>query len=159
MPDAIPAHLRLNGRPKLDPGAFDPEHILYRGFTLADCDDLEKIDVDSIRFPDLSCNWSLFSDPSDIQYRLHGKPTDGCYGFSVETARYNAIATPVHDPITDPESENYSHCEVRLLLEGESLEIEPPKNRKPDNKREKVRRKEYRRNLVRNIRVFISALA
>jgi hypothetical protein len=109
------------------------------------------IRIETIRFPDFSCNWSRFSLPSDVRYRLNGRPTDGAYAFTVEIARYKSIATPVHDPLYSP-MENYSHVEVRELLDGESVFSEPPRCRKK-KKSGRARRLEYRQNLLNGLHV------
>ncbi|MGR3180025.1 MAG: hypothetical protein ACUZ8E_18445 [Candidatus Anammoxibacter sp.] len=58
---------------KFKPSDFKVNNNLYRGF---DNDDLlpntDDIDVNTIRFPDVSCNWDRFSDPEDIR-KIEGR--------------------------------------------------------------------------------------
>jgi hypothetical protein len=125
---------------------------LFRGFKSDEVDDGGIIDVDTLRLPDLSCNWDRFSIAEDIRYRLPGCEKDGCYAVTVEVVRFKSFATPCHDPICDVPDENYSHTEVRELLESESVFCTPPKNRR---KRRKVLRGEWKTNFVNNLkRVF-----
>ena len=85
--------------------------MLYRRFAREEIDVEGKLDTDSIRLPDLSCNWAKFSEPDDVK----SLPTDGCYRITVADARYDGFATVVHDPLCDMQPENYSHCEIRQL--------------------------------------------
>lgn len=157
MPDATLERLRINGREKLPPTAYDPDDRLYRGYSIDDLDDLDQINANSLRLPDLSCNWDRYSEPEDVRLRRFGQPTDGCYAFSVETARFDRIATPVHDPLNDAPYENYAHTEIRELLPGEPLDTEPPKQRKM--KKWKARRAKWRRHVVQNLMMEIEAKA
>jgi len=91
-----------------------------------------------------------------VRLRANGKVTDGAYSFTVQTARYKSLATPVHDPLKQP-VENYAHTEVRELLEGESVLDEPPKNRKNKKKAGKARRLEYRQNILNTLDVELPA--
>jgi hypothetical protein len=117
----VPEHLRINGRPTDQ--HFKPQERLYHGYVLAEYDsNQEKLRIETIKFPDFSCNWEKFSSPSDVRCRRSGQATDGCYAFSVEVARFNGMATPVHDPIDDEEYPNYSHVEVRVIRQGEDPE-------------------------------------
>jgi len=132
---------------------MNPEDKLYHGFALDDLDG-NHIKIETIRFPDFSCNWARFSQPSDVRFRENGRPDEGAYAFAIVTARYNCIATAVHDPLRVPK-ENYSHVEVRELIEGESVHDEPPRNRKPKSKKSKKRRLEYRQNLLNSLDVVL----
>lgn len=114
--------LQCNGRPTLQPTDFRPSDLLYRGFRADELDDEGAIDVDTLRFPDLSCNWNRFSIPQDVRVRMPSCEDDGCYSITVEVARYESFATPVHDPICEGESQNYSHVEIRELAGGETIE-------------------------------------
>src|SRR4051794_16161405 len=118
MPETPQERLAIKGRPKLTPSDFALTDRLFVGF---DADDIERgrLKLAHVRYPDFSCNWSQFSLPGDVRYRVNGQPDDGCYSFSVKTARYDNMATPVHDPITDGGQENYAHVEVRELRDGE----------------------------------------
>ena len=124
MPEVYPEHLEFNGRRKIPTSEFKEEDRLFHGFTVNDMTDSGGIKTENVRFPDFSCNWSRFSNPEDIRFRKNGLTTDGCYAFSVETSRYNNIATPVHDPMQENGSENYAHVEVRELFEGEEVLFE-----------------------------------
>ena len=159
MSDDQRQRLRIDGRAKLPTTAFRLENRLYRAYYLEELDDSGEIDVETLRFPDLSCNWSRFSLPEDVRIRERGRETDGCYSVSVITARWKSIATPVHDPIDSRPFENYSHVEVRELREDEGIYDAPPRNRKFRGKKHKIRRKEYRRNFVQNLRIEIHASA
>jgi hypothetical protein len=152
-----PQNLKINGRKKLSTQEFIESDKLYHGFDLSDIDDDGLIGLNTIRFPDFSCNWGRFSFPKDIRYRVNGKMTDGCYSFTVVAARYKNIATPVHDPIDDKKNPNYSHVEVRELFDGEDIFFEPPKNRKARSATGKSQRLEYRFNLRNNLAIEIEA--
>lgn len=143
-----PNHLCINGRKKLSSSSFATDHRLYRSFDESDLDDLRKLKYESIPFPDLSCNWSLFSKPEDVRFRENGKPTDGCYSFTVKVARYKNTATPVHNPRYDKTYPNYAHVEVRELFQDENILFEPPTGRK---------RKEWRLNLSFNHLIELDA--
>src|SRR6266576_1738644 len=105
--------LQIRGRPKLPVSEFKVTDKLYRSFDQDGYDfEEERIIPESIRFPDLSCNWSRFSLPSDVRLRPSGDITDGCYSFTVEIARFNNFANPVHAPEKTGLYENYSHVEV-----------------------------------------------
>jgi hypothetical protein len=151
----IPEHLRINGRSKLPSTCFQSTDKLFRSFTKEDIDEILPIRVDTIRFPDISCNWNRFSNPIDIRYRRNGKMTDGCYSFTVETSRYKKMATPVHDPIFDEDYENFSHIEIRVLKEDEDILFEPPKSRNLSNRARKL---EYRQNIANNLIIEIVAV-
>jgi len=121
------------------------------------CDDEDFVNgelrIENIRFPDFSCNWSRFSIPHDVRFRPNAKATDGCYSFTVATARFHSYANPVHDPIQDPDYENYSHVEIREVFEGEDPLSEPPKKRKKDNRLYRDRRLLYRQNIQNSYRL------
>ncbi|KJU84489.1 hypothetical protein MBAV_003316 [Candidatus Magnetobacterium bavaricum] len=142
-----PDHLRINGRNICLPSEFNKSDKLYRSYDRYDLDDSGEIRETTIRFPDVSFNWSRFSEPGDIIYRKNGKPTDGCYSITVETSRFENIANPVHDPINDDDNPNYAHVEVRVLKDGEDFNFEPPKGRKLNSKATKFK---YRRNILNN---------
>ena len=146
-----PKHLYIKGRKKLPIKKLSANDKLFHGFDDYDINEVGQIKLESIRFPDFSCNWSLFSYPKDVRYRKNGNLTDGCYSFLVNTARYKKYATPVHDPIFDKKCPNYSHVEVRELRDGEDILTEPPKGRsKKKSKLAKSQRLEYRQNLLLN---------
>lgn len=143
---------------KYTPADFLAEEKLYRGFRKDDLDEMSKIQVNVISFPDFSCNWSRFSKPEDIRSRERALPTDGCFSFTVRTARYENMATTCHEPLKN----NYSHSEVRQLSPIENVNTEPPRLRKLEREREgwsKNKRYEYRWNLVNNLSVELDALA
>lgn len=150
-----PRHLKINGRKKLSNSEIKDEEKLFHGFNKNDLDDNNDISVETIRFPDFSCNWSRFSEPKDVKYRENGSKKDGCYSILVRISRYKSYATPVHDPLTQP-LENYSHIEVRELYDGESVYFEPTKNRKK-KKSGKDRRLEYRQNILNNLNIVLKA--
>jgi hypothetical protein len=141
---------------KYSPRDYLPHDKLYRGYRKNDLDDGEKsLCVNAISFPDFSCNWSRFSTPDKIRERENGKPTDGCYSFTVDVSRYNDMATPCHDPIFP---QNYSHTEVRQLTSAETIDVEPPKQRKlTSNNWSKSKRLEYRQNIVNNLIIELEA--
>ncbi len=135
---------------KFSPSDFLIDDKLYRGFNRSDLiPDTDELGVHSLPFPDLSCNWSRFSEPSDVRKRKNAEPTDGCFSFTVEIARYKEMATPCHDPLED--EDNYAHVEVRQLKEDESIYFEPPKGRKLKSNKCKRERLEYRNNLLNNL--------
>jgi len=135
---------------------FNADEKLYRGFNKKDLnEDTFLIQINSISFPDFSCNWSRFSTPDKIRERENGRPTDGCYSFTVEVSRYKKMATPCHDP----DENNYSHTEVRLLKPDEDIFFEPPKKRKLKSRWAKNNKLEYRQNIVENLIIEIEALA
>ena len=139
-----PKNLLINGRTKLPSSAFQNDDKLFRAFDKDDLDEDDNIRVETIRFPDVSCNWSKFSIAEDIKHRENGHKTDGCYSFSVSVSRYNKMATPVHDPTSDAFYPNYAHVELRVLYDGEDLLFEPPKGREL---KAKSKRFEYRQNI------------
>ncbi len=149
----VPEHLHINGR--LEDQNFSEEDLLYRGYALDEYDIVEDtIRTETIRFPDFSCNWNRYSEPIDIIYRFKGRDTDGCYSFSVITSRYQELATPVHDPIDDPEHPNYAHAEIRICRESDLSGTLPLKGRKLRSKTKKL---EYRQNIANNLLIEIVA--
>lgn len=140
-----PHDLLIKGRKKLPTSSFLDEDKLYRYYDLESLDENDKIKLERIRFPDLSCNWSQFSIPEDILFREKAKQTDECYSLTVETSRYKKIATPVHDPLDYNKFPNYAHVEVRVLKDDEDIHTEPPKGRRINSKSKKL---EYRQNLL-----------
>jgi hypothetical protein len=145
--------LRIRGRAKLPVSAFLIAEKLYHGFAEDDIDpDTEKPKIASIRFPDFSCNWARFSEPEDVRVRPNAERTDGCYSITVEVARYQKFANPVHHPIVDHAYENYAHVEVRELRPDEDFTFEPPRNRrKIKSAITNHMRLEYRQNLVNQL--------
>lgn len=154
-PSKYPKELLISGRKKLKTSDFKLTDSLFHGFTKKDLNDDDLLDLNTIRFPDFSCNWSRFSKPFHVRYRENGNKNDGCYSFTVDTSRYKNIATPVHDPILKP-FENYSHVEVRLLKENEDIFSEPEKGRNMKSKTAKSKRLEYRQNIVNNLTIEIT---
>src|SRR5260370_9644935 len=139
--------LRIRGRRKLEPRDFVSGDRLYVAFDRDDVDpSTGDLIPERIRFPDFSCNWSLFSEPADVRVRPNGQADDGCYSFTVAVARYKELATTVHDPISEKDYENYAHVEVRELRPGESIYWEPPRGRESSSKARKNLRIEYRQN-------------
>lgn len=150
-----PKHLLINGRKKLPTSSFREQDKLYRSYEIEHLDEYDKIKLERIRFPDLSCNWGKLSEPEDILFRENAKPTDGCYSFTVETSRYKRMATPVHDPRSHNKFPNYAHAEVRVLEEGEDIyNFEPPKGRKFNPKSKRV---EYRQNMLKCLNIEFNA--
>jgi|WetSurMetagenome_2_1015567.scaffolds.fasta_scaffold399587_2 hypothetical protein len=118
----LPDRLKRNGRPHIHTTQIKDTEKLYRSYSLNDIDkETGIIKLETIRFPDCSCNWSRFSKPPDIWYISNNKK-NGCYFIKVKDARYKKIANPVHDELDD----NYSHIEIRLLLDNEDFDFEPP---------------------------------
>lgn len=155
--DKLPKRLRINGREKLPISTFNEDDKLFRAYCKTDIDELtKKIKLETIRFPDLSCNWSRIAKALDIWYRENGKISDGCYSITVKDARYNNIATTVHDILIEP-IENYSHIEIRQLKDGESVFSEPPKERKLDSKTCHKKRVEYRNYIQKKYHIEIYA--
>jgi hypothetical protein len=136
-----------------DPSDFVLSEHLFRGFRKDDLDEFGKIHVNSIRFPDFSCNWERFSAAKDVRRRNNGLETDGCYAFTVEVSRYKDMATPCHDPNPPNDPNNYAHVEVRQLDEGESVLEAPPKGR---TKKiwSKSMRMDYRKHIVDHLEII-----
>lgn len=145
-----PQNLLIKGRKKLPTASFQDQEKLYRSYDKDDLDENDKIKLETIKFPDLSCNWSKFSIPKDILFARNAKPTDGCYSFNVITSRYKKMATPVHDPIEDKKFPNYAHVEVRALRENEDIYTEPHKRRKIHSR---IKKLEYRQNLLNYLHI------
>lgn len=146
--------LACRGRKKYAPADFRSSELLYRGFAVDELDDEGNLDTNTLRLPDMSCNWGRFSIPDDIRYREHGRRTDGCYAITVETVHYKSFATPCHAPLCRVSSVNYSHVEARELYTDEPATNEPEKGRK---KRRKALRGEWKTNIVNNLNVLIPA--
>lgn len=149
-----PQNLLIKGRKKLPTSSFQDQEKLYRSFDKDDLDENDKIKLETIKFPDLSCNWSRFSIPKDILFRRNAKKTDGCYSFTVINSRYKRMATPVHAPIEDNKFPNYSHVDIRALRENENIHTEPPKRRKIYSRIKKI---EYRQNLLNTLYIEMDA--
>jgi hypothetical protein len=150
---SVPEHLHINGR---EPDQyFESDDLLFRSFTLCEYDaTINSIKTETIRFPDISCNWCRYSEPGDVQHRNNGNPSDGCYSFSVKVSSYQNQAKPVHDPIDDQDYPNYSHTEIRALRQTDQLNAIPPQRRKfaPPSKR-----LAYRDNIANNLKIEIMA--
>jgi len=154
----IPNHLKINGRQACPNSDYSDENLLYRSFKKDELDDNKHLKLETIRFPDLSCNWECFSLPEDVWYREKGDVKDGCYAFSVKDSRYENIATPVHDPIypsADSKIENYSHTEVRVLKQGQTFLSQIPKGQKLTSKINKLK---YRQHIQEVSKILIKAL-
>lgn len=134
---------------KYQPCDFKPEEKLYHAFKSSDLDANNLLEVNAIRFPDFSCNWSRFSKPESVRFRKNGCITDGCFSITTKDSRYKDMATPCHDPLKN--EKNYSHIEIRQLKKEEDIYFEPPKNRKLEKENEgwsRSQRLEYRKHLV-----------
>jgi hypothetical protein len=137
---------------------------LYRGFRKIDLpDQWGALRANSFSFPNISCNWNRFSKPLDIRKRAGGLPTDGCYSFTVEQARYDGMVNTCHDPTPINDRKNYAHTELRQLMIGEDFSFEPPKDR-PKLEKEKQgwsrsKRLAYRQYISLNLRSEIDPLA
>lgn len=141
--------MRIRGRPRLPVSSFKSTDKLYRSFDEGDIDpQVNRLKTSSIPFPDLSCNWSRFSEPGDVRLRPGASATDGCYSFTVAVARYKEMANSVHDPEKTGLYENYSHVEIRELATGEDFTVEPPRQRRFKNKARKRLRLEYRQYMA-----------
>lgn len=154
---SFPDNLKQNGRQKLSSESFALKDKLFRSFKKSDLDKNKVLRPETIKFPDISCNWERFSKPEDIWFRDKGSAKDGCYSITVEDSRFNKIATPVHDPITgcsSDEIENYSHTEIRVLQDGKDFSYEPEKNRKLNSKQKKL---EYRMHIREIYKVELKA--
>jgi len=143
---------------KYNPSDFNVSDRLYRGFRKSDLDESGKILMNSIRFPDFSCNWERFSTPEDVKRRNNGLETDGCYAFTVEVSRYKDMATPCHDPNPPNDPNNYAHVEVRQLGNGESV-FEAPTQGRTKKLWSNSKRNEYRQNIVYNLERLIEPTA
>jgi hypothetical protein len=154
----IPLLARATGY-RFNPGDYAPFERLYRGYRLSDLDERTGgIAVSAIRFPDFSCNWSRFSRPEEVRNRQNGQPTDGCFSFSTEHARYNEMATTCHDPMEG----NYARTEIRQLRREEDAFTEPPKRRKLEKAKDgwsRSQRLEYRQHLVFSLSIELEARA
>jgi len=156
-----PQRLICWNRKKQPSGSFKDPDKLFHGFSKPDLDENYKLRLETIRFPDFSCNWDRFSIMSDVRLRSKGNLSDGCFSINVSQYRFQNTATPVHEPICFDKDKgqppNFSHVEVRLLKDGEAIHLEPPKNRKLDSKTEKKRRLEYRHFILQSIKVELDA--
>jgi len=151
----VPEHLHINGR-GLDQN-FTLQCKLFRSFRLDELDQQEhSIILESIKFPDISCNWDRYSVAQDIKFRRNGKETDGCYSITVETAKFEEIALPVHDPINDSEYPNYAHVEIRIKKQTDPQDHIPEKGRKLNSKSKKMM---YRQNLANKALIEFMAIA
>ena len=70
-----PKCLLINGRKKLPTSSFQDQDKLYRSYNSEELDENDKIKLERIKFPDLSCNWSKFSEPEDVLFSLEPKPS------------------------------------------------------------------------------------
>ncbi|HTN43852.1 MAG TPA: hypothetical protein VMN77_08665 [Nitrospiria bacterium] len=147
---SYPKTLLIKGRTKLSSSAFQDDDKLFRAFQKDDLDENENIRLETIKFPDISSNWSRFSVAKDVKFRKNGLKTDGCYSITVLVSRFKKIATPVHHPISDCVYPNYAHVEIRVLYEGEDVLFEPPRGRKIKPKSKKL---EYRQNLKDSLQI------
>jgi len=147
----IPIRLIKGSRETYDVNKFKDNQRLYRSCRLEDFGEDGKIRLETIRFPDLSCNWSMFSEPQDVWYRENGSINDGCYSFSIKASRFKNLATPVHDPLDD----NFSHTELRAVKQ-EATEDEKSTPLK-GHKMSKAKRAEYRANIRGNMRIDLVA--
>lgn len=145
---------KLRRTAKCSPSDFRGNDLLYRDFRNDELDDEGILDTNTLRLPDMSCNWDKFSQPEDILHRARGSLSNGCYSINVETVRYKNFATPCHDPICCEQPHNYSHVEVRELYDGEETTFEPPKKRK---KRRKALRAEWKTKIIENHKVIFDA--
>ncbi len=146
-----PRRLLIRERLKLPTSEFIDSDQLFRSFKKEELDTEDKIQLETISFPDISCNWDRFSKPKDVVlYRRNANKKDGSYSFSVKTARFKFIATPVHDPINCNEYPNYSHVEIRVLKESDAVNIDPPPKRKLNSK---IKKHEYRLNIATTLKI------
>jgi len=145
------------GRQPLACSDFLDDDKLYRGFS-ADEFVGGVLTVAAMPFPDMSCNWSRFACPYDVRLRLkRGQPVnDGCFSFTISDARYSNYAVVIHDPICCEQAsqnhvgENYSHCEIRELRNGEDERFVPPRKR---DIKGKTRRLAWRVNLNKRLAI------
>lgn len=159
MTSNYPDHLLCKDRQKLDVSEFDSGSKFYRGFSKNDLDEDGEIKTETLQAPDLSCNWERFSEPEDVRYRENGSLEDGCFQFGIAEVRFQNMANPVHDPLCSGEVENYSHCELRSLKNGEGFSFEPPKKRnRSSGKIAKKRRFEWRSNLRIKLTIVLQPL-
>lgn len=147
--------MECGNRPKLSVDEI-AEGVFYRGFTSDDIDEDGRIKTETLRFPDISCNSGLFSEPQDVRLRANGRETDGCFAFSIDEVRFEAIANAVHDPVCNSERDpdNYSHCELRRLKDGETFADEPAKHNRLKSKEKKLA---WRSNMGRRLTIVLQA--
>jgi hypothetical protein len=117
-------------RHRFVPSDFHPLERLYRRFRIIDQPDpMSELRANSFSFPNISCNWSRFSKPKDVRKIPDSLPTDGCYSFTIEQARYEGMVNACHDPFPITNKRNYAHTELRQLKPGEGIAFEPPGDR------------------------------
>lgn len=117
----IPDRLKRNNRPAVQ--EFDPQEHLFQRFDklIGEGDYLYPAQV---RFPDFSVNRGRFSEPEDVL--LPNFLDWGIAAFDVEDIPSEIIieSNDSNDTIYDftivhvPEEDNYSHSEVRTLING-----------------------------------------
>lgn len=151
---SYPKNLLIRGRTKLPSSVFQDDDKLFRKFSKDDLDDDGNVKLETIKFPDCSCNWGRFSNAADIKFSKNARKTDGCYSFSVLVSRYKKMATPVHDPISDCVYPNYAHVEIRVLYDGDDVLFEPEKGRKL---RARLKKIEYRFNIKNSLQIEFPA--
>lgn len=160
QPTVYPQHLACNGRLKEPLISFRGSDSLFVGYRLGSVDEDGKLKTEMIRLPDWSCNWDKHSTPVDVKFRTNGRITDGCLSITVEDVRYENFATVVHDPLCGSPIENFSHCEVRVVLPGSTVLDEPPPNaKKKDSAASKDARHRWRRHIRNRLKVVIIAQA
>lgn len=154
----LPERLKINNRKILSIENFEDTEKLYHGYLNNELDENGYLKLETLRFPDFSCNWSKFSRPYDIWYRMPNFSKDeGCWYITVAHAKFENIALPVHDPIdgkTKEANENYSHTELRATRTTDRLNEEPPRNRRINNSKKKL---EYRTHIRKNCKVCLFA--
>ena len=149
-------HLNCNGRSKLPTTSFEDADGLYMAFSNQELDENGIIRTELFRLPDMSCNWSRFSQPIDVRYRKDGRVTDGALAIRVGEVKFDEFAIPVHDPLCNESPENYSHCEVRSIPGNLKAGDEPPKDaKKRKSSSEKQRRAAWRRHLVLHCSIVV----
>ena len=124
---------------------IQPSHFLYMGIRCEHFDQHQELKPELFRLPDLSCNWSLYSNPGDVRYREGGEITDGSLCMPVSEVHHDDFTITVHDPICDADIENYSHCEVRVNPGGLGADEEPPKKYKAGGK---AKRRAWRKHVI-----------
>ena len=73
MNSKFPDALKINNRKKLPTSEFKDNDKLYHAFSREDLNDEGAIEVNTIRFPDFSCNWERFSKPQHVRFRKKKK--------------------------------------------------------------------------------------
>lgn len=144
--------LAVRGRRKLSCSTFRDHERLYRGFRIKDLDAQERLDIELFESSDISVNWSRFSTPLDVRYRVGGRISDGSFSFTVADANSDKVAIACHDPLAG----NYSHTEIRWLKEGE--DVEPPHGRKnSSSKTAKAIRMKWRVKIIESATIEVRA--